>query len=274
MAVCIYPRAPFEKSNEVFEKALALYTELDYSYGIAICNVNLGINSFNEGDFEKSLEYHEIALEIHKEIDNKQGISICYGNMSEIYRNLGQLDKAVEYSLNSIELYQEMGYKEGLAAAYVNVSNLNSRLAFAAELSDPNRVNYVNSAIEHGNKALELAREMKSYSIENAAAEALMYAYQNRDNYKKAMEFAELFIATKDSMFSEEKTNAILEIETKYETEKKQQQIELQESQLIAKDATIKQQKVYRNALAAGFFAVVMIVLVFVYGLYSEKKGQ
>ena len=263
-----------EKSSEVFEKALALYSEIGYTYGIAICNVNLGINSFNQGDFEKSLEYHEKALEIHKEIDNTQGISICYGNMSEIYRNLGQLDKAVEYSLYSIELYQEMGYKEGLAAAYVNVSSLNSRLAYAAELSDPKRITYTNRAIDHGHKALELAREMKSFSMENASAEALKYAYQNQDNYKKAMEFAELYIATKDSMFKEEKTNAILEIETKYETEKKEQQIELQESQLFAKDATIKQQKTYRNALGAGFLAVILIITIVIYAFIQKKRDN
>ena len=263
-----------ERSNEVFEKALALYTEIGYTYGVAICNVNLGINSFNQGDFEKSLEYHEIALEIHKKINNTQGISICYGNMSEIYRNLDQLDKAIEYSLYSIELYKEMGYKEGLAAAYVNVSNLNSRLAYAADLSDPKRIAYTNSAVDHGHIALELAREMKSYSYENAAAEALMYAYQNKDDYKKAMEFAELFIATKDSMFREEKTNAILEIETRYETEKKQQQLELQESQLIAKDATIRQQKTFRNALAAGLASVVLVVVVLIYGYTQKKKAN
>ena len=263
-----------EKSNEVFEKALALYSDIGYTYGIALCNVNLGINAFNQGDFEKSLEYHQIALDIHKENNNTQGISICYGNMGEIYRNLGQLDKAIEYSLYSIELYQEMGYKEGLVAAYVNVSNLNSRLAYDAALSDPKRISYVNSAIDHGHKALELAREMKSYSLENASAEALMYAYQNKDDYVKAMEFAQLFIATKDSMFREEKTNAILEIETRYETEKKQQQIELQETQIIAQNATIKQQKAFRNALAAGMASVVLVVVVLIYAFIQKKKSN
>jgi len=263
-----------QKSNETFEKALALYEELNYTNGIAICNVNLGINYFNDGDFEKSLEHHEKALKLHKENDSKQGISICYGNMSEIYRNLGQLDKAVEYSLYSIELYQEMGYKEGLAASYVNVSNLNIRLTYAAELSDPKRISYSSRAVNYGNKALELAREMNSYSMEGAAAEALMYAYQNQNNYKKALEFANVFIATKDSMFREEKINALQEIETKYETEKKQQQIELQESQLIANDATIKQQKTFRNALAAGFFAVVIIVLVFVQAYLQKRRAN
>jgi serine phosphatase RsbU (regulator of sigma subunit)/Tfp pilus assembly protein PilF len=263
-----------EKSNGVFEKALALYTDIDYRYGIAISNVNLGINSFNEGDFEKSLEFHENALAIHKEIGNKRGLSTCYVNMCEIYKNLGHTDKALEYANHAIELFDEMGFKEGLAAAYINVAGLNNSQAYVMEVSDPGRISFTGRAVEYGNKALGLAREMKSYNFENSAAEALMFAYYNQGNYKKAYEFAELFIATKDSMFKEEKTNAILEIETKYETEKKQQQLELQESQLIAKDAAIKQQKTFRNALAAGMASFVLVVLVLIYGYIQKRKAN
>jgi hypothetical protein len=43
-----------------------------------------------------------------------------------------------------------------------------------------------------------------------------------------------------------------ISLEVKYETEKKQQQIDLQESQIIARDATIKQQKIFRNSLLGG----------------------
>jgi serine phosphatase RsbU (regulator of sigma subunit) len=235
---------------------------------------NLGINSFNEEDFEKSLKYHEKALEIHKEIENKQGIAICYGNMAEIYRNLGNLDKAIEFSQYSITLYQDMGYKEGLAAAYINIANLNNKLAYELEIADPRRSSHLNRSLENGKKALDLAAEMNSYSMENASAEALMYAYSYMGNYEKALEFAELFIATKDSMYRDEKTNALLEIETRYETEKKQQQIELQESQLLAKDATIKQQKTLRNAFVAGFCAVVIIVLVIIQAYLQKRKAN
>ncbi len=101
-----------------------------------------------------------------------------------------------------------------------------------------------------------------------------MEAYKRLGNYKKALEFSEIVIVTRDSMFQEEKTNAILEIEAKYDTEKKEQQIELQESQLLAKDATIKQQKIYRNALAAGFSLVVLIVIVIVYAYVQKRKAN
>ena len=61
---------------------------------------------------------------------------------------------------------------------------------------------------------------------------------------------------------------------TRYETDRKQQQIELQESQIIAKDASIKQQKAYRNALAIGFAAVILIILVIVYAYVQKRKDN
>ena len=106
------------------------------------------------------------------------------------------------------------------------------------------------------------------------AANLLMTAYNKLGNYKKAIEFAGILIATQDSLFREDKTRAIQEMSTRYETEKKQQQIELQESQLIAKDARIKQQKTFRNALIGGLGAIVLVVIVIAICLYTEKKRQ
>jgi serine phosphatase RsbU (regulator of sigma subunit)/tetratricopeptide (TPR) repeat protein len=263
-----------DKAIEVFEKSLYLYSEIGYTRGKAICSINLGISYFNEGDFEKALEYHENALVIHSENNNRQGISICYINMSEIYRNLGMYDKAIEYSLKSVDLFEEMGYKEGMASAYANLASFNIGLADPLTLSRAQWINYLNKSIEYGDKAIELAREMRSLYIESSVATSLVGAYKRLGNYKKALEFSEIVIVTRDSMFQEEKTNAILEIETKYETEKKQQQIELQESQLVAKDATIKQQKIYRNALAAGFSSVVLIVIIIVYAYVQKRKAN
>jgi serine phosphatase RsbU (regulator of sigma subunit) len=75
-------------------------------------------------------------------------------------------------------------------------------------------------------------------------------------------------------MFREDKTKAIEEMSTRYETEKKQQQIELQESQLTAKDAKIKQQKTFRNALIGGLGAIALIVIVIAYAYAQKRKDN
>ena len=260
-----------ERAIEFYEEALKLYVEINYKRGAAICYGNIGNIYMKEGSFNEALEYQEKALRINLELGNNIGTSICYNNMGEIYDRLGYFDEAIEYTLKAVALFEEMGYKEGIASAYGNIAYFNLEIEESPDLSETQRIYHLNKTIEYGNKAIGLAQEMKSFSIQYQAASALGEAYKRLGNYKKTLEFAEILIATKDSMFQEEKTNAILEIETKYETEKKQQQIELQESQLVAKDAKIKQQKTFRNALAAGFFAVVLVVVVFVYA-YSQKR--
>ncbi len=75
-------------------------------------------------------------------------------------------------------------------------------------------------------------------------------------------------------MYREDKMRAIHEMNTKYETEKKQQQIDLQESQIIARDATIKQQKTFRNSLLSGLVAIIIIVFLTSYAYIQKRKDN
>ena len=63
-------------------------------------------------------------------------------------------------------------------------------------------------------------------------------------------------------------------METKYETEKKRQQIEIQETQIAKKDIEIKQQKTLRNALMGGLGAFIIIILLVVYAYNQKKKDN
>jgi len=263
-----------EKAIEFYEEALKLYLEIDYKRGAAICYGNIGNIYSVEESYDEALEYQEKALGINIELGNNMGTSICYNNIGEIYDHLSNYDKAIEYSIKAVKIFEELGYKEGIATVYGNIAFFNLKLEESADLSGAQRITLLNNTIDNGNRAMVLAREMRSVFIEYEAASALKEAYKRLGNYEKTVEFAEIIIAAKDSIFHEEKTNAILEIEAKYETEKKQQQIELQESQLLAKDAKIKQQKFFRNALAAGFFSVVLIVIVVVYAYVQKRKAN
>jgi serine phosphatase RsbU (regulator of sigma subunit) len=75
-------------------------------------------------------------------------------------------------------------------------------------------------------------------------------------------------------MFKNDITRSIQEMSAKYETEKKQQQIDLQESQLATKDAKIKQQKILRNALIGGTAGFIIIIIVIVIAYVQKKKDN
>jgi len=264
----------YDKAIEYYQKALTVNEELDNKEGMAICYINIG-NIFNKQTFyDKAIEHYNTGLKLFEEAGNNKGIAGSNQSIAEINVTMGEYDKANEYYLTALRLYEELGDRMGIANIELGIANLNISRIDSLPVSGVQKLRYLDQVVAYGTMSIENAREMKLLPIMKEAAKTLMKAYSKLGDYKKAMEFAGIFISAQDSMFMEEKTRAIEEMSARYETEKKQQQIELQESQLIAKDATIKQQKTFRNALIGGLAAVTLIIVVIANAYWQKRKDN
>ena len=85
--------------------------------------------------------------------------------------------------------------------------------------------------------------------------------------YKEAIKYYDIYLAAKDSLSSKEKTTAIAELVTKYETEKKEQEIALQ--QLTIKKARAQ---LIVLMLAAGLFAVGIVFMGYIVRLKQKTQ--
>ena len=265
----------YEKAIEYFQKALKIYEDLGDKRGISICYINFAMVYQKKNIKDKVIEYNNKAINLFEELGNKRGLSNSYHNIGELYLIEGSFIKAAEYYLKALKMYEEIGDRKGIAITGVSIANLNISMADSIAITEYQRINYLNKAVSYGNKSIVNAREMKLWPTTKEAANTLMTAYNKLGNYKKAIEFAGIVIATQDSIFMEDKTRAIQEMSTRYETaKKKQQQIEVQESQLIVKDARIKQQKTFRNALIGGLGAIVLIVIVIAYAYIQKRRDN
>ena len=263
-----------DKAIEYFLKSLEIKEELGDKRGIASTFNNIAIIYTRQDSYDKAIEYFLEALTINEEIDNKVGASMCLANIGNAYSDQGSNDKAIDYYLEALKIKEELGERNGMAILYKNIADLNVELADSIASNDEQRLDYLNKSVKYGKMSLELAREIKSLPIESNAASILRQAFAKLGKFKEAYEYSNLYNVVNDSLFNEEKTAAIQDMAARYETEKKQHQIELQETQLIAKDATIKQQKTFRNALAAGFLAVVAIVLVVIQAYIQKRRAN
>ena len=261
-----------DKAIEYFQKSLEIKEELGNKGGMASSYNNIAIIYTRQDAFDEAIEFFQKALEINEETGNKMGASMCLANIGNVQKNQGAYDQAIESYLESLALKEELGEKRGMAMLYKNIANLNIELADSLATSEAQRIVYLNKAISNGKMSLELAREIKALPQESSAAFTLQQAFAMLGRYEEAYEYAAVYVEARDSLVNEEKTRAIQDMATKYETEKKEQQIALQETELIAKDASIKQQKIFRNALAAGFVAVVIVVVVIVICDIRKKR--
>jgi serine phosphatase RsbU (regulator of sigma subunit)/Tfp pilus assembly protein PilF len=264
----------YDKAIEYLEKALEKDMELSNKRSAAICYLNIGMVRHKQGSYDKAFEGYDRALRMFEEIGDKRGISECNHNLGALYLDRGLYARAAEHYLRALYLYEEMGDKRGIALLGVNIARLNVSLADSVAVTGDQRASYLSRALLYGNKSLANAREMSLTPTIKEAADILMTAHYKLGNYKKAAEYAQVLIAAQDSMFRQEKTRAIEEMSTRYETEKKQQQIELQESQLIAKDARIKQQRTFRNALIGGLAAIAAVIVVIAYAYRQKRKDN
>ena len=274
IAIIHYMQGSTEQCMEYLTKSFEIKQELGDKSGMANYYTNMSSLKNSLGQNEEALVYSEKSIELFEELEDQVGIAVGYGNLGTIHYELGNYRASLENHLLSVELHEELRNKDGMAHSLSNIAGVYQIMADSLVLSESLRRNYLNQAVSYGQRAYTLAEELDALYVQNYAASILKNAYRVLGDPGKALEYAEIFISTRDSLFNEEKTRIIEEMDTKYESEKKQQQIELQESQLVARDATIQRQETLRNALIAGLFGVVLIIIVVIFAYVQKRRDN
>ncbi len=263
-----YYQGNYPKALEYYQKSLKIREELGNRKGMSASYNNIGLIHNEQGNYPRALEYFQKSLKIKEELGDRKGMSYCYGNIGIIHKNQGNYPKALEYYQKSLKIFEKLGDRQGIAQILVNIAGLNIELK-----------NYT-KAIEQANKCLNIAKEIGFLLCERYAYEYLFTTYDSLRNYKKAYYYHQLYKQANDSLFNEESSEKLIEMETRYKTEKKEQEIEKQKILLEKKDAEVKQQeavadrqRMQRNAFIGGFILVLLLSII-VFRSYRQQKKQ
>ena len=274
IAIIHYLQGSSELCMEYLTLSFEIKEELNDREGMSSYYTNMSALNNSMGRYMEALEFAELSIDLHRELGDKVGIALGYGNIGTIQYELKNYRAALENHLKSVEMHEEINNKDGMAHSLSNVAGVYQTMADSLNLTESQRLEYLNLAVDYGLRCYELTEELDALYVQNYVANTLRAAYRALGDPWKALEYAEAFINTRDSLFNEEKARAIEEMDTKYETEKKQQQIELQESQIIARDAKIQQQTTLRNALIAGLLAVVLVIFVIILAYVQKRRDN
>ena len=264
----------YDKSIEYFLKAIQIIEVYGDKKSLSAAYNNIGIIYYEKGDPSKAIEYYTKALKISEAIDDKQGASICLGSIGIVYYGENNYDKAIEYYKKQLKIAEEIGDKNTAATALGNTSGSYIALADSFKLDKNKKISYLKQAIEFGNKAYSISNEIGNLQSINNNSKELVKAYKAIGDYKKSLEFAEIYISTRDSMFREEKTKAITEMQTKYETEKKQQEIEKQQLVIEKQAIENRRQRNIRNFFIAGSLLLALLALAILRGYQVKKRSN
>ncbi|MBI3501956.1 MAG: tetratricopeptide repeat protein [Bacteroidetes bacterium] len=253
----IYAReGEYSQALNYFSQSLQVRQEIADKQGIADCYHNLGSVYQNLKNDSEALENYSRALKMFMEIEDKDGIAMCYDNMGIIYKNQGKTADALTNYLHSLNINQDIGSKQGMAAASINIG-----VVLTIEKKYIESQNYLD-------KGLKLANEIGEKEFIKEAYSGLSDLSAAKGDFKSAYDYHQKYSQIKDSILNEESSKQIAEMQTKYETEKKEQQITLLNKDKELQDAQLNRQKIVIWSVAGGF----LIVLVLSLFIYKERR--
>jgi hypothetical protein len=148
----------------------------------------------------------------------------------------------------------------------------NDRFAEASVLANIGSIYMINNQKETSTyflKSLKIAKEIKARYLVLSAYSNLVEYYKLFGDYEQALIYHELHTLINDSIYNENTANAIAEMQTKYETEKKEK-----ENEVLIKDIKIeKDSKRFLIVVIAGLFLLLAAVVYF-FRLKSKSLKQ
>ncbi len=250
----------------------------------AILYTNLGTLYHKLDSIQKPLKYFNMALRFAEDINDLTRISASYSNLGMIYKATGKYEPALENYLKSLTISRKIGNKNYEIATLNNIASLyskrglndsaliyyNKSIDIAVSTDDKYGLSLINGNIaeiyleqQDYNRAFENAKKALKYSQEIGSLEhiysnynLLSRIYKELGDYENAHHYYKQYAVLMDSVKNTETMAEIAEIQTKYETEKKEK-----ENNLLKKDIEFEKGKSY--------YLMLLAIMLFLMGIIS-----
>ncbi|MBL0136494.1 MAG: sensor histidine kinase [Chitinophagaceae bacterium] len=247
--------------------------------------------------FEKAIQSIKGALETIRKynITTIKSGGVLYNNMASCFGSLNQLDSAKKYAQLGIEFARKnedvAGEANGLfilgtafekQGKYAEaLENFQKAQPIREKAGDPffivsdlaeisslyARMGKTDEGIATSVKALKIAKENNLEAKLPMIYSALASNYETKGDFKNALKTYKILNELKDSIYNDANPKALAEMQTRYETEKKEQQILLQKSEL-----ELQQSELVRKNITLA--AIIILALLGVLLLWSWFRRQ
>lgn len=234
----------YEQALTYYDQALEIHRETEQPIRISTTLSNLGELYALMGRHDDSMEKTKEALHIAREADNVSGVAVCLENLGSLYADLGDYDNAEITLLEAIHLAEEAGIKRSIG---------NTSLALARVLAKKRELNKVRQLLE---KAVVVAEEIGERPLLRNAYRELQGYYTITGDTEAAYRYHELFTVLNNELVGAETATRIANLQTKYELERKQNQIEL-----LQRDNGIKELQIARQRWIGGFIITALALV-------------
>lgn len=283
----------FEKALQHQLQALDLLSPIDKNGnqdGVKMLKMNIqksiGDLFSRLENYPKALTHYDEALELSRERGDSMNMAFIYNSVGIAYEQQKKYSEAIENYFNAMNILERLGYTSAIGNIKVNIALLYyfkeeypkalkyalealeileqspNRYPYATSLSTVGRIylkmNEADQAYKYINKSYQMANENGYTDLLTDSYHFLGQYYALKNDYKQAYEYNRRYVQHKDSLYNIELSSRIHELQTRYETGKKEQEIELLTKDTEIKDLRLRRQK----ALLFSLLGVVVLLAV------------
>lgn len=235
----------YRESLEYFEKALNVQQEMGNKPDIANTLGHIGLTYFKLNNYQKALEYFQQSLAKMEEVGDKLGLAGIFNNLGMAYSELGQYDQALDYLQRALQIETgEIADKSGSVTSFWYIGRTYTKLREYAK------------ALDNLRQGLNISKEIKDNDKTRLIYLDLSGLYAATGNYKNAYESHTRYSELNDTIYNEKSSRQVAEMQTRYETLKKEKEIALLTKNNEIQNLTLGKERNARNALILGLVLV------------------
>ncbi len=245
------------KALDYYFRALTLSEELEDKNVMGGLLVNIGETYLNRNKDDSALYYFKKSL---KAYENTENIPYSLNDIGKTYTRKGDYDLAEQYHQKAISFAMKFGLQLDVVQSYLGLGDTYYK-----------KGNYSSALIAY-EKARSTASDINLKKELKEAYFGLANTYASIKDFGKAYKYQTLYTNIKDTLFNVDIAKKVTNLQTHFDIQKKQGQIDILTRDQALQSLELKRQKFARNTLAASLLFVFAITFI-LFKLY-RKVGR
>jgi signal transduction histidine kinase len=252
----------FKSALEYYSKAEYIAKAIGDNALLADCYNNRGVVYEQQLRYDKALDIYKKALVFYEKAKQTDRVALTLNNIGIVYKFLGNYQQSIAHYNRSLQYSEQLGDRFFIAANLTNIGNVYALMK-----------NY-DKAILYNTRGLKMALAINANNIVAEAYGSLGEDHAGKGNYKAAYELKNKYIIVNNEYINTESSKQLAELQTLYETEKKERQISAlkQQHQISSLKNTRQELLIQKRNYQIGIIIVSALILVLLGYLFYRRQ--
>ena len=248
-----------DKALEAFKRCYSLGRESNDSSAMALSSFGIGNIYGTVGKMDSAMRYLNFSLPLFAKQKYTYAEAMTYTLIGQLQATEKKFDESLRSLARGMELFKKIDQAYGISVTYQSIGKT------FEDMGDKKK------ALENYILAYEMNLKRNAYDNLKESCASISSLYKKMGDYKNSLIFHEQYMNFKDSVFNEQSRKQLLEVETRYQTDKKEKQIKLKNLELEKSNEEVKNRTLFLY-VSLGVSVIFLLMSFFVFIQYKEKK--